>query len=57
MLENARHSSCQPVRVKLRVEEEGCAERSGEKGWRRGGEIETGRILKTSLARPREQCM
>ena len=46
MLENARRGSCQQVRVKLEIEE--------ERGRRRGGEIETGSKLKTSLARPRE---
>jgi len=54
MLENARRGSCQEVRVKLEIEEEGYAERSEERGWRRGGEIETGSRLKTSLVRPRE---
>jgi hypothetical protein len=44
--------SCQQVRVKLEIEEEGYAERSEERGRRRGGEIETGSKLKTSLARP-----
>ena len=54
MLENARRGSCQQVRVKLEIEEEGYAERSEERGRRRGGQIETGSKLKTSLARPRE---
>lgn len=54
MLENARRGSCQQVRVKFQIEEERCAERSEERGRRRGGEIETGSKLKTSLARPRE---
>ena len=57
MLENARRGSCQQVRVnsvKLGVEEERYAERSEERGRRRGGEIDTGCKLKTSLARLRE---
>jgi hypothetical protein len=53
MLENARRGSCQQVRVKLEIEEERYAERSGEGGRRRGGEIEIGSKLKTSLARLR----
>ena len=53
MLENARRGSCQQIRVKLEIEEERYAERSEERGRRRGGEIETGSKLKTSLARPR----
>jgi hypothetical protein len=53
MLENARRGSCQQVRVKLETEER-YAECSEERGRRRGGEIETGSELKTSLARPRE---
>jgi len=54
MLENARRGSCQQVRVKLEIDEGRYAERSEEGGRRRGGEIETGNKLKTSLARPRE---
>jgi hypothetical protein len=56
MLENARRGSCQQVRVKIDIEEARYAERSEERGRRRGrgGEIETGSKLKTSLARPRE---
>jgi len=42
------------VRVKLEIEEEKYAKRSEEKGRRRGGWIETGGKLKTSLARLRE---
>ena len=53
MLENARLGSCQQVQVKVEIEEEGYAERS-ERGRHRGGEIETGSKLETSLARPRE---
>ena len=54
MLENARLGSCQQVQVKVEIEEEGYAERSEERGRRRGGEIDTGSKLETSLARPRE---
>jgi hypothetical protein len=54
MLENARRGSCQQVRVELEIGEERYAERSEEKGRRKGGEIETGSKLKTSLARPRK---
>ena len=54
MLENARRGSCQQVRGKLEIEEETYAECSEGRGWRRGGEIETGSQLKTDLARPRE---
>jgi hypothetical protein len=54
MFENARCGSCQQVRVKLEIEEERHAERSEEGGRHRGGEIETGGKLKTSLAHPRE---
>ena len=57
MLENARRGSCQQVRVKLEIEDERYAERSEEGGRRRGGEIEIGSKLKTSLARPRKYCM
>jgi hypothetical protein len=59
MLENARRGSCQQVRVKLEIEEERYDERSEERGRRRGGQIETGSKLKTSLIRPRdsEWCM
>ena len=56
MVENARRGSCQQVRVnsvKLGVEEKRYAE-SSERGRRRGGEIDTGCKLKTSLARLRE---
>ena len=54
MLENARRGSCRRVRVKSEIEGEGYAERSKEREWRRGGEIETGNRLKVGLARPRE---
>lgn len=40
--------------MKLEIEEERYAERSEERGRRRGGEIEAGSELNTSLARPRE---
>jgi len=54
MFENARRGSCQRVRAKLKIEEERYAECSEERGRHRGGEIETGSKLRTSLARPRE---
>lgn len=54
MLENARHGSCQHVRVKLEIEEGVYDEPREKRGRRRGGETETGSKLKTSLARPRE---
>lgn len=57
MLENARRSSYQQVRVKLEVEEERHAERSEERGRCRGGETETSSKLKINLAHPRELCM
>jgi hypothetical protein len=57
MLENARRGNCQQVRVKLEIEEQRYAERSEDRGRRRGGQIETGSKFKMSLARAREQCM
>jgi hypothetical protein len=54
MLENARHGSCQQVRVTVEVEKERYAERCKERGRHRGGEIETDSELKPSLAGPRE---
>ena len=52
MLETARRGSWpQHVRVKLGIGDERYAERSKERGRRRGGEIETGSKSKTGLAR------
>ena len=49
MFENARCGSCQQARVNLEIEEERYAERSEERERRRGGQIETGGKLETSL--------
>jgi len=52
MLENSRRGSCQQVRVKLEIEGDRYAERSEERGRRRGGEIGADSKLGTSLPRP-----
>ena len=57
MLKSARRGGFQQARVKSEIEEGRHAERSEERGRRRGGQIETGIKLKMSLARPREKCM